>query len=152
MIVRCSALVAQSAADVFDVIEAAEHYPVFLPWCTGATIVSRDAASVCADLRVRVAAVEFTMRTRNPMRRPEQMNICLERGPFRRFDGQWRLRAITETGCRVDFTLDCEFDSAVMTRLAGPVFERSASELVEAFVRRAGAVQRPARGAAPRTD
>jgi ribosome-associated toxin RatA of RatAB toxin-antitoxin module len=154
MIVHRSALVEQSATHLFDVIEAAEHYPDFLPWCAGATIVSRDEASVSAEIRVRYAGVSFDFRTRNPKRRPEHMAIELERGPFRRFHGEWNLRPLGEAACKVEFALDYEFDSSLMTRVAGPMFERATNSLVDAFVRRAEATapagdRDPAAGAVP---
>ena len=43
MEVRKTVLVGHSAARMFDLIEAAEHYPDFLPWCAAATIVERDS-------------------------------------------------------------------------------------------------------------
>ena len=135
MIVRRSALVDRSAEHLFDLIEAAEHYPQFLPWCTGATIVSRDDELVSADLRVRWAG--------NPKRRPEYMAIHLEHGPFRRFEGEWRLGALGTDACKVAFTLDYEFDSAWVTRAAGPVFDRMANSMVDAFVQRALASSTP---------
>jgi ribosome-associated toxin RatA of RatAB toxin-antitoxin module len=137
MIVRRSALVAQPATHLFDLIEAAEHYPRFLPWCAGASIVSRDEQMVSADLRVRWGGMNFEMRTRNPKQRPEYMAIHLERGPFRRFEGEWRLTPLREDACKVAFVLDYEFDSVVMTRAAGPMFNRIADTLVDAFVQHA---------------
>lgn len=137
MIVRRTALVERPAGQLFDLIEAAEHYPRFLPWCAGATIVSRDETLVSADLRVRFAGTEFTLRTRNPKRRPEYMAIHLEHGPFRRFEGEWRLRSLDAAACAVAFDLDYEFDSPLMTQAAGPVFGRIANTLMDAFVRRA---------------
>lgn len=56
MFVRRSALADRSAERLFDLIEAAEHYPSFLPWCTGATIVSRDDAMVDAFVRRALAS------------------------------------------------------------------------------------------------
>jgi ribosome-associated toxin RatA of RatAB toxin-antitoxin module len=137
MIVRRSALVAQPATHLFDLIEAAEHYPRFLPWCAGASIVSRDEGLVSADIRVRWGGMNFEMRTRNPKQRPEYMAIHLERGPFRRFEGEWRLTALSPEACKVAFVLDYDFDSAFMTRAAGPMFNRIADTLVDAFVQRA---------------
>ena len=101
-----------------------------------------------ADIRVRYAGVNFEMRTRNPKRRPEFMSIHLERGPFRRFEGEWRLGALGADACRVAFTLDYEFDSAWVTRAAAPVFERMANSMVDAFVQRALASSAPV----PRTE
>ena len=132
-----SALVARPAVHVFDLIEGAEHYPSFLPWCAGATIVARDDAIVSADLQVRWGPARFAMRTRNSKARPERMTILLERGPFRRFQGEWLLHALREDACRVEFELDYAFDGALLGAVAGPVFDRIADTLVDAFVRRA---------------
>lgn len=137
MIVRRSALVPQPATHLFDLIEAAEHYPRFLPWCADAQIVSRDDHLVSADLRVRWHGLNFEMRTRNPKQRPGYMAIHLERGPFRHFEGEWRLTALASDACKVAFALDYEFDSAFMTRAAGPLFNRIADTLVDAFVQQA---------------
>ncbi len=138
-----SALVERPATLLFDLIEAAEDYAAFLPWCEGATILERSDEVVSAELRVRVAGVAFAMRTRNPKRRPEWMAIHLAQGPFRHFEGEWRLRPLGSAGCRVDFRLDYAFDSATMTRVAGPVFERIADTLVDAFVQRALSMPMP---------
>ncbi len=137
MLVRRSALVDQPAEHLFDLIEAAEHYPDFLPWCAGAQIVSRDDTLVSADIRMRYAGVSFELRTRNPKQRPEYMAIHLEHGPFRHFEGEWRLRVLDPHACKVDFLLDYEFDSPLMTRMAGPMFHHIANTMVDAFVARA---------------
>lgn len=137
MIVRRQALVDRPDHHVFDLIEAAEHYPRFLPWCAGATVTARTADEVSADLQVRWGGVRLDFGTRNPKRRPGWMAIHLTRGPFRRFYGEWRLAPLGDDGCRVDFLLDYEFDSALMTRLGGPVLKHIADTIVDAFVARA---------------
>jgi ribosome-associated toxin RatA of RatAB toxin-antitoxin module len=148
MMVRRSALVERPATHMFDLIEAAENYPHFLPWCAGATIVHRDDTLVSADLRVKWGGMHFEMRTTNPKRRPEHMLVHLERGPFSRFEGQWTLKPLGEDACKVEFVLDYEFDSAVMTRVAGPVFNRMADSMVDAFVHHAMQLPAPAPPAA----
>ena len=148
MIVRHSALVVRSAETLFDLIEAAENYPRFLPWCAGASIVSRTAAEVSADIHVNYHGVRFGFRTRNPKRRPVHMTIHLEQGPFRRFEGEWILTVLAPEACKVEFTLDYEFDSALMTRMAGPAFAHISGTLVDAFVRRAESLPQQAGAAA----
>jgi len=152
MIVRRTALLPLPAWHLYDIIEAAEHYPRFLPWCAGAHIVCRDEQLVSADLRVRWGGMNFEMRTRNPKRRPEYMAIHLERGPFKRFEGEWLLTPLAPDACKVAFMLDYEFDSSVMTKVAGPVFKRLTDTMVEAFIQHALATPvppPPAAGAAP---
>ena len=56
---------------MFDLIERAEHYPAFLPWCAAATILERDDAIVAARIAVAWHGVNFEIVTRNPKKRPE---------------------------------------------------------------------------------
>jgi ribosome-associated toxin RatA of RatAB toxin-antitoxin module len=149
MDVRKTVLVGHSAERMFDLIEACEHYPDFLPWCSGATVVARDDATVVADITVNYHGVRFDFRTRNPKRRPYTMTIHLERGPFRHFDGVWDLTPLSADGCRIDFALRYDFDSTAMARIARPVFDRIANTLVDRFVAQADAVHARGAPAAP---
>jgi len=151
MDVRKTVLVGHSAERMFDLIEACEHYPDFLPWCSGATVVARDENTVVADITVNYLGVRFGFRTRNPKRRPTAMTIHLERGPFRHVDGVWELTPLAADGCRIDFALRYDFDSTAMARIARPVFDRIANTLVDRFVARADRVHAGGGALAPAT-
>lgn len=138
--VRRTALVAHPAEHLYRLIEAAEDYPAFLPWCASATILERDDALVRARLEVAWRGVRFGFVTRNPKRAPHWMAIDLEDGPFRHFHGEWQLTPLASWGCRVQFSLAYEFDAALLGTLAQPVFDHAANTLVDAFVRRADEV------------
>jgi len=140
MEIRKTVLVTHSARQMFDLIEAAERYPEFLPWCAAATIVERDESVVSADITFDYHGVRFHFRTRNPKRTPEWMAIHLEHGPFHDFEGEWQLLQLGDAGCRVQFMLRYEFKRSITSRLAGPVFERIANTMVDAFVQRADQV------------
>ncbi len=137
---RRSVLVAHSAERMFDLIEAAEFYPVFLPWCASAVVLQRDDAVVVARLQVAYLGARFEFTTRNPKRRPEFMAIGLEQGPFQRFEGSWHLKPLSSWGCRIEFVLSYDFTHSVMGSLAAPVFHRIADTLVDAFIQRADSV------------
>jgi len=68
--IQKSALIGYSAAKMFDLIEAAEDYPTFLPWCAKAAILGRDEHVVVARITVNYHGVDFSFTTRNPKRRP----------------------------------------------------------------------------------
>ncbi len=122
---------------MFDLIEQAEHYPQFIPWCTDARILERTDTLVAARITMKVAGITLTLETRNPKRRPQWLRLVMVRGPLRRFDGEWVLTPLNATACRVEFTLAYEFADAVIERVAGPVFARMADTMVDAYVRRA---------------
>jgi ribosome-associated toxin RatA of RatAB toxin-antitoxin module len=135
--IRRSALIGRPAASTFDLIEAAEHYPAFLPWCANAVILTRDPSVVVARLTLNYHGLHFDLTTRNPKRRPHWMAIYLEQGPFRRFEGEWQVVELAAEACKIEFTLRYEFDSALVGRLAGSVFDGIADKLVDAFAHRA---------------
>lgn len=153
MEVRRSALVAHPAERLFTLIEAAEDYPAFLPWCSGVTILERSDEMVSARIEVAWRGVRFGFVTRNPKRAPTWMAIGLADGPFRRFEGEWHLTPLGPAGCRVEFRLVYDFAAGVLGSLAAPVFDRAANTMVDAFVRRAdevaARVPAPAQAAAP---
>ena len=136
MEIRRSALIGHPAASTFDVIEAAEHYPEFLPWCAGATILARDQAVVAATLTVDYRGLRFDLTTRNPKQRPHWMAIRLEQGPFRRFEGEWRIAELGAAACKIEFALRYEFDSTLVGKLADTVFGRIADTMIDAFAQR----------------
>lgn len=138
--IRKTALVGYSAARMFDLIEAAEHYPAFLPWCAAASILARDEQMVSARITIDYHGVRLQFATRNTKQRPEFMSIRLEHGPFRHFEGEWHLRPLAPDACRIEFGLRYEFRRSMTARLAAPVLDRIASTLVDAFVARADSV------------
>ena len=137
MLVRRSLLMPYPAESMFDLIEQAEHYPQFIPWCTDAVILERSEELVAARLSMRVAGLTLTLQTRNPKRRPEWLALRMERGPLRRFEGEWRLTPLNAGACRIEFTLTYEFADRLTERVAGPVFARMADTMVDAYVARA---------------
>lgn len=136
MDIKKSVLVPHPAEAMFDLIEAAEHYPQFMPGCRAAVILERSDEWVAARLTLRQAGISLELETRNPKRRPTWMEVRLTRGPFRHFLGEWRLTPLNATACRIDFTLSYELEG-VAGRIAAPVFARIADNMVDAFVTRA---------------
>lgn len=132
-----SVLVPYGVEAMFDLIELAEAYPQFLPWCTGATILERSDDWVAARLDFCYMKVRFGFQTRNAKRRPESLQVRLVAGPFRRFRGDWRLTRLADVGCRITFDVSYEIADGVLDRLAAPAVEYVARTMVDAFVRRA---------------
>jgi ribosome-associated toxin RatA of RatAB toxin-antitoxin module/CRP-like cAMP-binding protein len=149
--VRRTVLVSHSAEAMFDLIEAAEHYPAFLPGCSAAEILERTDEVVAARLTMRLAGIALTMHTRNPKRRPTWMLIEMQPGGaglMRRFRGEWRLTPLNAQACRIDFTLLYELDGAV-ARMARAAFDRVADKMMDAFVQRADRVLGASSGTSP---
>lgn len=142
MELKRSVLLPYAAEDMFDLIEQAEHYPRFLPWCTSATILERSDDWVAANIEFSYLKVRFAFRTRNPKQRPLWLKVRAVEGPFRRFHGDWTFTPLGGLGCRVDFVLSLEVADGRLDPMAAPAAERVSRAMVDAFVRRAHATLR----------
>jgi ribosome-associated toxin RatA of RatAB toxin-antitoxin module len=138
-----SVLVPYSAEAMFDLIEQAERYPSFLPWCTAADILERNDDWVAARLQISYAKLHFEMRTRNPKRRPEWLQLRLVDGPFREFRGDWHLVPLGDLGCKVTLQLAYQTSAGLLDRVAKAAMERVFDSVVDAFVKRAEATLKP---------
>jgi ribosome-associated toxin RatA of RatAB toxin-antitoxin module len=141
-------LVPYTAEGMFDLIEQAEHYPKFLPWCVAATILERSDDWVAARIEFSYLKVRFGFQTRNPKRRPEWLQVRLVEGPFRHFQADWRLRQLGHLGCKVEFDLAYEVSDGVLDRMAAKAVDVVSRSMMDAFIRRAEATL-PLIGAPP---
>jgi ribosome-associated toxin RatA of RatAB toxin-antitoxin module len=63
----------------------------------------------------------------------------LVEGPFSNLDGCWKFQPLGDgqRACKVSLELHYAFKSTTLATLVGPVFDRIAGNLVDAFVKRA---------------
>jgi ribosome-associated toxin RatA of RatAB toxin-antitoxin module len=140
--VKRSALVPETAARMFELINDVERYPEFVPWCSGARLVSRDGDTVVASLDVKRGLLRASFTTRNRLEDGCRLHMELVEGPFTALAGLWTLTPIADAagqplGCTVQLELSFEFSNAVSGAVLEPVFEHTAGSLVDAFVARA---------------
>jgi ribosome-associated toxin RatA of RatAB toxin-antitoxin module len=130
-------IVPYTPAQMFALVDGVEHYPAFLPWCTGSSVLSRDASVTRAALQVGFRGVKQRFATENRNSPPGDISMKLLEGPFRSLDGHWRFTDLNGKGCKIEFSLAYEFSSRILATLVGPVFSHIADTMVEAFVKRA---------------
>lgn len=135
--VEKTVLVPYSAEQMFRLVDEAERYPEFLPWCGGADLKWRDAASTSATLYINYHGIKQHFTTENAKQFPHRMDIALVDGPFRSLHGHWQFTALNETACKIEFRLNYEFASPMLEKIIAPVFSHIANTFVDAFVSRA---------------
>lgn len=134
--VKRSALVNQSPARLYALINDVESYPLFLPWCTHARVESRTPQQIVATIGVRQGALHGEFTTRNTLEADRSVQMRLVSGPFRTLEGQWLLTPV-EAGCRVDLSMRFAFRHALTGLLFEAKFAETVGSLVDAFVARA---------------
>ena len=125
---------------MYALVEDVDAYPLFLPWCSRTEVVSRSTGSAVATIHVDFRGVQQAFTTANRMQPGERIEMALVRGPFKDLAGEWRFRALSEAGCRVELALAYQLASPLLGRVVGPVFDHIANTFVDAFVRRAEAL------------
>jgi ribosome-associated toxin RatA of RatAB toxin-antitoxin module len=135
--VKRSALIAESPARMFALINDIERYPEFVPWCTAARVDSRKEAEVVATLTIKRGPLRAEFTTRNLLEADKRVLMQFVSGPFRVLEGLWTLTPLGELGCRVELEMRFEFANRVAGTLFASLFEDTAAQLVDAFVRRA---------------
>jgi ribosome-associated toxin RatA of RatAB toxin-antitoxin module len=138
--VKRSALIAESPATMYALINDIERYPDFVPGCTAARIDSRKAGEVVATLSIKKGPLRAEFTTRNLLEPDRRVLMQFVSGPFRVLEGLWTLTPLGDLGCRVELEMRFEFANRVAGALFEPLFEDTAASLVDAFVKRARAI------------
>lgn len=139
-VIKKSALVPYTPAQMFKLVDGIEQYPEFLPWCKSTVVHSRAVDEVKASIYFMKGGIRQSFTTLNRLCPDKQIEVRLVQGPFRHLEGAWQFEAVGETGCRVSFDLEFEFSSKLIAITVGPVIQRSIESYVEAFCRQAKAL------------
>ena len=138
--VNKSVLLWYSPEEMYALVTDVAQYPQFLPWCDRAAVLSEDEDGVTAEVGIAFSGIRQSFTTRNSHTAHRQVDMALVKGPFSQLEGQWTFTPVgdgSQRACKVNLSLCYGFDSAVLARLVGPVFDKIAATLVDAFVKRA---------------
>jgi ribosome-associated toxin RatA of RatAB toxin-antitoxin module len=138
--VQKSVLIWFSAEEMFALVTDVDRYPQFLPWCDRAQVLVREQDAMTARVGMSIGGLKQSFTTRNLHQPGRQVRMELLEGPFSRLDGRWDFTPVgepDERACKVEFYLSYDFSSTALSTLVGPVFDRIAGSLVDAFVKRA---------------
>jgi ribosome-associated toxin RatA of RatAB toxin-antitoxin module len=138
-----SALVAATPERLYQLINDVERYPEFVPGCTGARVLARGEGFVEARLEVGSGLLRTAFTTRNTLEPSHRVTMDLVEGPLKSLHGVWTLVPVTAPengtvlGCRVELDLAFEPAGGLSGLALGPLLERTASSMVDAFAGRA---------------
>ena len=138
-----SVLLSHSAHEMFALVTDIEHYPQFLPWCDHGEVLELNDDGMLARVGMAISGLRQSFTTRNTHEADRKVLMELVDGPFSQLDGVWAFTPLgdgTQRACKVEFTLSYGFSSAALAALVGPVFDKIAGNLVDAFVKRADQV------------
>ncbi|MEE4538563.1 MAG: type II toxin-antitoxin system RatA family toxin [Erythrobacter sp.] len=126
-----------SAEQMFDLVADVSRYREFLPWVIATRVRSNSETEMVADMVVGFKSIRESFTSRVQKDRPGQIAVHYVDGPLEDLDNVWRFRAINETTCEIDFSVDFQFKNRVFQSLAGRYFDRAFRKMVAAFEARA---------------
>lgn len=138
--VHKSVLIWYSPEEMFALVTGVEQYPRFLPWCDHAGVLERSEQGMTAEVGISLGGLRQTFVTRNLHEQGRRVQMQLVKGPFSRLDGDWHFHPVgdgSQRACKVELLLHYGFDNAALAALVGPVFDKIAGSMVDAFVKRA---------------
>ncbi len=138
--VKKTVLIWYSPQEMYALVIDVDQYPKFLPWCDRARVVSSDAHGMTAEIGIGFSGVHQTFTTLNQHVPGSQVKIKLLDGPFSSLDGEWNFLPLgdgSQRACKVELTLTFGFDNVILGKVVGPVFEKIAISMVDAFIKRA---------------
>ena len=138
--VHKSVLIWYSPQQMYGLVTDVNQYPRFLPWCDHAKVLEQDSVGMLAEIGIALGGVRQTFVTRNTHTENSKVQLKLVQGPFSSLEGEWNFSPVgddSQRACRVELNLNYGFSSATLGKLVGPVFDRIAANLVDAFVKRA---------------
>lgn len=128
---------------LFQLVADVDRYPEFVPWITamrtwnarhlsqGVDVVDAEAGVGFAFLKERFA----TRVRRDALNR--QIDVTLLSGPFKKLENRWRFLDAGHRCTRIEFDIDFEFKSRLLSALLTANFGHAVDRLMECFEARA---------------
>ena len=138
--VHKSVLIWYSAQEMFALVTDVAKYPEFLPWCDHASVLALEQDGMKAEIGIAFSGIRQTFTTRNTHIAGREVRMKLVDGPFSNLDGSWKFQPLgqgEQRACKVSLEMHYTFKSAALATIVGPVFDKIAGNLVDAFVKRA---------------
>ena len=126
---------------MYSLVQAVEFYPEFLPWCAGTRVRERNVDErgdyMIADVIVGFKGISERYSCRVDLK-PDVPRIDIDYidGPFKHLYNHWHFIS-ADGGCMVDFRIEFEFKSKIMSGILSPFFSDVARQMVLAFEDRA---------------
>ncbi len=137
---------------LFGLVGDIKRYPEFVPWITsmrtwgerdeGAGVTSIDGDAGIGFAMLRESFSTHVVRDA----KARTILVTLIRGPFKRLENRWRFEP-DPGGCRVDFLIDYEFKSRLLSAVLASNFDRAVMKLMGCFEARAKAMYAPVKSA-----
>ena len=131
-----------SALQIFQLVMDIEKYSEFLPWCKNAKIIEvLSNENLHAELLINfkgfyekyTSDVQFYMLGNHDY----FVDVVAIKGPFKSLINKWKIVEIDDYNCKVEFFLEFEFNSKILSKMFSGIFANATQKMINAFESRA---------------
>ena len=131
---------AHSKEHMFNLVSDVDKYPEFLPWCVGVRVKEKTSSRINADMMIGYKMFREKFSCKVDLSFPNRIDVIYEDGPFKYLNNHWIFIREEDGSCTVDFFVDFEFNSIILQKVIGVVFNEAVKIMVHAFEKRADTV------------
>lgn len=132
-----NALLPYSAAQLFELVNKVEDYPLFMNGCLAARVISSSDTAMLAELTLAKAGLQRSFSTQNRLAFPERIEMNLAEGPFESFEGVWLFKELAPSACKVSFDLRFSIKGSIAKQALSSLISSVGSDMVDAVCGRA---------------
>lgn len=118
---------------LFELVVDVEHYPSFVPWWEAARIIRREPNAYMTDQVVSLKVIRQRFTSRTSFQRPDWVEVRAADGLFRAFFLRWEFRRVDGGDCAVDLTVDFQFRSQRLSKIAAMISGEAIKLLMHSF-------------------
>ncbi len=118
---------------LFDLVVDVERYPAFVPWWEAARVVRREADAYMTDQVVSLKVIRQRFTSRTTFRRPDWIEVRAADGLFKAFLLRWEFQRAGTDDCAVDLTVEFQFKSRRLSKIAEVITGESVKVLMHSF-------------------
>ena len=130
-------LLPYTSLQIYNLVLDIDSYPDFLPWCVSAKIVNNNKKEFKADLEIGINLIREKFTSEVVTIYPRKIVSNSIAGPFRVLKNEWNFKEVKYNLCEVQLNIEFEFNSIILQKLIGKIFEKSTKTMIEAFESRA---------------
>jgi ribosome-associated toxin RatA of RatAB toxin-antitoxin module len=130
---------------MYCLVNDVASYPQFMDGCSSVDIIEHTDELMRATLYLKKAGMEVSFTTCNQLVADTSIEMCLQDGPFKTFNGLWQFKALSDSACKLTLDLEFEFKSRTLAKLATGMFSGVSSNLVDSLCKRADEIYKKAK-------
>ena len=124
------------AKQLYDLVFDVESYPEFLPWCTGAKIITMHDDCFYAKLNIGYKIFNESYTSKVIFKKDQYIDAQCIDGPFKMLHNRW-VFVEKPIGIEVEFYLNFEFNNFIFNAFTKTIYNQLTNVMINSFLTRA---------------